>query len=473
MAEEVPTTKASHREPLSVLWRALAMPQTLMALLGLVALAVALATLVPQIPAQARDDPQAWLAVQSGPLLSVNGLFRALLLYDIYHSFWYRLLLTLTGLTLFVWLVDSAELAWRATGRKPWPPTAFAQWGSRAGQVCVLSHLGTEETRGRLSDLLAADGYHLADVSGLSTPNLVAERHGRTLWSRPLLLAALLLALLSLAVVTTWGWQSPDWQPAPGDTWSVGHGTSLRLRLDSFAPQPGTSDSLCDYQSQMTWLEGNEPIGQSVISQGQPATLRGISVHQVDCVPAVRLRAWDKAGHPLALRTADGEVSLPGKVDIRFASPESQPLVFLPDKDLLISLSFAPLTANGQPLLGVTLMRNGGANPEPLGGLSASGSLAADDLRLDADLSYRPLLRVSHRPAMSLALTGLSLALLALAVAWLAPARLLWIAIAPYQDSAGPAAGSQVRLLVPAGTNHERWLPALANRLDEVLHDAA
>jgi hypothetical protein len=468
MAKENPTTQASHLEPLSIVWRVFAAPQTLMVLLAGVALSLALACLIPQIPPQDLADPQAWLAVQTGPLATASSPLRALGLYDVYHSFWFRLLLVLTGLTLFVWMVDAADLAWRATSRRPWPSTAFVHWGSHPAQARVPSFLSPEQALAQLHAFLGEQGYHWAGVPDLPAPNLVAARRGAALWSRPVALGALLLALIGLAILGSWGWQEADWHPAPGDTLHVGHDTPYGVRLDSFMPGSDPGGGLCTYQSQITWLENDEPLGQGLAANGQPVTFRGLALRQMGYVPALQLRAWDENGQPLTLQLAGSERIAAGRIDVAFASTQSQPLVLILDGDLLLSFRFEPVGANGQPLLQLFLISNGGANPELVGTLSESGSLSAHNLQIDVDLAYRPILQVSHSPAASLILGGLLLGLVALAVAWLVPARLVWLSVAPGEEEE-----ALVRLLAPAGGDPGRWLPRLAARLGEVLADDA
>ncbi len=468
MAEKIPTAGSSRLEPLSLLWRVFAAPQTLMVLLGLLAVALALASLVPQIPPQARDAPQAWLALQSGPLASGNSLIRVLNLYDIFYSFWFRALLALIGLTLFVWVVDSAEFARLCTGATACPPATFTHWGSRAQQIRVASPFEPEETLARLRELLAGLGYRFVEVVDLPVPNLVAVRRGAVLWSRPLAFAALLLALVGLAIVGIWGWQGADWHPGPGDVWQVGHGSSLHLRLDAFGPAPNSAGRLCDYRSEITWLQADAPLEQAIVGVGRPTTTQGVTARQVSIVPYVKLQAWDESGQPLALQPAGSQRALPSEVEVLFPSSTAQPLVLIPGRDLLLTLSFEAVGPQGKPQLQVFLLRNGGAESQRLGTLSQSGSLSGDDLRLDVDLAYRPVLQVSHSPAMGLALGSLAVALVALAVGWLLPPRTIWMAVA----SAEPDE-SLVRLLTPAGARQVRWLQRLADRLGEVLADDA
>jgi hypothetical protein len=466
MAEEFPNERVSRFEPLSVLWRVFSAPQTLMVVAGLIALSLVVATVVPQIPLQALDDPNTWLAVQSGSVAAQNSLVRMLHLYDVYHSFWFRLLLVLAGMTLFVWLVDGAELAWRASRRKTWPQEAFAHWRHRASQARVLSSVDTGDALDRVRRFLTAHRYHWAEVAGFPVPNLVASRRGASLWALPVALFAFLAALVGLAIMGTWGWQSADWQPAPGDTWIVGHDSPLRLRLDGFAPPSGETGQPCAYRSQLTWMEGDTSLNEVSLAAGRPVTRQGITVRQVGYVPVARMRATDDAGRPLALLPAGEERSLPGQVDVTFASPEARPVVLVPDENLLLMLAFEPPDPGGAASLQVALLEDGGTRVRPAGAVSESGSVEVDGVRLDLALAYRPLLRVGHRPAMGLLVAGMALGLLALAVGWLWPARLVWFSVAPGKESE-----TLVRMLAPLGPGESRWLPRLAADLREVLSD--
>jgi hypothetical protein len=468
MAEENPTAKASRFEPLSWLWRAFAAPQTLMLLLGLIALALMLASLIPQIPPQSLGDPQTWLAVQPGLLGSGNSLVRTLVLYDVYHAFWFRLLLVLTALALFVWLVDAADLAWQATRRKSWSPAAFAHWGHRAAQTRLFSALEQDDVLARLGEFLTQHGYRWVHVPDLPLPNLVAGHRTATLWSRPVALGAWLLALIGLATMGAWGWQGPEWQPAPGEILAVGHDTPYRVRLDSFEPEAGADGRLCNYQSRVTWLKGEEPVAQDQAANGWPATFQGIALRQVGFVPAVDLRVWDDAGRSLALQLPGIEQNVLNGMDVLFASPAAQPLVLIPARDLYLSFAFEPFGADGRPSLSVILLHTGETDAQLVGVLSESGTLTADGLRIGVALTYRPILQASHRPVMGLVLGGLSVGIAALVVGWLVPARLVWIAVAP-----GDEDESLIRLLAPPGAGRGEWLPQLAARLREALADDA
>jgi hypothetical protein len=314
MTEPKPAPTASRPEPLSLLWRFFAAPPTLLILVSLLALSLVLSTLIPQIPQEQSADPQAWLAVEPGALNLNSGLVRTLGLSDLYHALWFRLLLALTGLALFTWTVDAADLAWRAA-RGRWTRAALALWGSRPLQDCVSSAYPAEEVQARLGSFLARQGYRWAGVADQPLPTGVAVRRLVALWAQPLALAALLMALLSLAVLANWGWQNEDWRPAVGGSQVIGHNTPYTLRLDAYTSDPDGEGRLAA-ESTVTWLEDDKTVAQDLVREGWPATRAGLAVRQVGQVPGVTIHGTDKAGESLRLQSGSGaayESGLPSR----------------------------------------------------------------------------------------------------------------------------------------------------------------
>jgi len=464
MAEK--TQGATRFEPLSILWRFFAAPQTLLVLFGLLALILALGTLIPQIPAQASNDPQAWLSVQPGWLGQGNGLVRVLSLFDIFHSFGFRMLLALTALCLFVRTVEGVELAWRAMGRSPWMMSAFGFWGRRPPQIQVSSDLSPDEIEARLDTFLTGQGYWLRRVLSQGAPNLVAGHHSTMLWTRPLGYGALLLALTGLAIAGTWGWQSEHWQRIPGESRALGHDTPYTIRLDRFRMQLGDGQRLENVYSEITWLEGETELGQDVIGTGRPARRDGVTVRQVGYVPVVRLRGWDRDGQPLTLETGEDVLSVTGAAEIRFISPKDQPVVLAPDHDLFLALTFEPLCMAGRPALLLDRIHERESERQPLGVLYESGSVPVDGLRLDVELFFIPVLSADSLPAMWLVVAGMVLVVGTLAAGWIIPPKLVWI-----MASRGEKEETLVQVLALPGAGIYRWLPELTDRLRRVLRD--
>lgn len=439
-----------------------------MVLMGLLALALALSAFIPQIPPQARDDPQAWLAIQAGPFRQGGDFIRALGLFDLYHSFWFRFLLVLTGLSLFVRAVDSVEVARQATGRKPWTIGTFRLWGKTPPRTGLPSSMSVEEVMAQLDNLLGEQGYWWTTVTDQADSHRVAGRHRGVFWARPLGYVALLLALVGLAIAGDWGWHSDPWQPVAGELHAVGYGTPYIVRLDAFHINLVDGQRLQDYYSEVTWLEDNRELGKDVVGVGRPARRQGVTLRQLGYLPVVRMRGQDAEGQPLVLETEEDVWSVAGEAEFRFSSIDAQPLVLISGHDLFLALSFEPMCAEGIPALYVDRIGGGGAERQRLGVLYESGWVYVDGLQLEVDLSFAPILRVDSHPGVGLVVAGMALVVVALLVNWIVPPRLAWIAVEP-----GTRSQTRIQILELPGAGANRRLLNLKSRLQEVLGNDA
>ncbi len=453
------------------MWRLFSAPVTLLILLALLAASLILSTLIPQIPPDTSANSQSWLVLQPEALSPSNDLAQALGLYGIYDAFWFRLLLVLTGLALFVWAIESAEPAWRAS-RGRWTPSALASWGSHPLRTRLLVSCTPAQVQAKLGSYLAGRGYRMTEVTrsqGIETaPNWVASRRRALLWARPLAFAGLLLALLGLAIVAIWGWQSGRWQPAVGERLVVGHGTGYTIRLDAFKPLTaveGKPDG-GQYESRITWLVGDQPVGQGMAGVGRPATRDGLAVRQIDYVPDVTLRGVDQAGKPVSFLPGGVTSQAAEQVSLAFGSSETQQVIVLPDQGFFLLLDLDPTSDGADPLLRLALLRSAEAEQQSLAVLRQSGEVSFDGLKLDVDLGYRPVVQVDYRPGMTLVIAGIVLAVVGLAVGRLFGSRLVWVAVAPAEDK------TAVHLLAFGGVGESDGFLQLAAQLQEGLTDA-
>lgn len=469
MAEERPPVEMSQPEPLSVLWRVLSAPQTLLVLMGLLALTLVLGTWIPQIPPEESSDPQAWLAAQPGLFGQLSSVVRTLGLYDLYRTFCFRLLLVLSGLAIFVRAVDAAELALQATGRRGRASAMPPPWQSSLPPRQVPAPLPLAEVRPRIEEWLAGQRYRHEEVQASpESPavTLIASHRAPSLWLRPVGYAALLLALAGLFVAGSWGWQDESVQLLPGEVRSAGHGTSLAYRLDSFRLRMDRHGHLAGYESEITWLDGQAEIGREAAGIGRPARQSGLALHQAGFVPSVQLSGQTATGQPLRLEGSSAEMGSGDRVLVRFALPDDQPLVFVPLLDRFVALTFEPECDGGRPAVHLDLIDADGENRQRLGSLGSSGTLPLGDGQLSVELSFVPVLRLESRPALALSFAGALVALLALGLAWALPPRLAWLGLAPAGED-----GSAVGVTALPGAGQREWLAGLAGGLEEALQD--
>jgi hypothetical protein len=238
--------------------------------------------------------------------------------------------------------------------------------------------------------------------------------------------------------------------------------------LDHFDLEVGEDQRLKRAVGGITWLDSETELGQDVIGTGQPAKRGGVTIRQVGYVPVVRMRVRDQDGRSLVLETGEDVVSVAGPAEIRFSSPEDQPVVLVPEQDLYLALSFEPLCETGRPALHVDRLQEEGSQRQPLGILYESGPVPMDGLRLDVELVFAPILRADSLPGLWLVVASMILVVIALAADWLLPPRLLWIAMSQQEEGR-----TLVQVLALPGAGIYPWLPQLADRLRAALRDDA
>lgn len=453
------TPTARRPEPLSILWRVLAAPQTLMALSGLLILALAAAILIPQLPLSARGDAAAWLALQDGLSGSFGGVLRSLGLYDIFDTLGFRLVMVAIALVLLVRAVEATSTAWHAVGRGRWRASSFSSWSPGEPARDLPSSLPLAEARNRVDRALKSYGYRVQEVADAPVPALIAVRRPALLWALPVAYGALLVAWAGLAVLGTLGWRDVDWTPAAGQSQPVGHGTPYLLRLDAFDPAATGFGS-----AQVAWLEGDGVLSQGRAAMGSPATWTGISARLTGLVPDLTVRGSDAQGNPLVLQEEGQGVGLPTQVEVLFSSPQAQPLVYLPQQDLFLVFSFEPPGTATTPTVRLDLVRTEGGERLASQTIGSGQTVDLGGLHFVVGLSLRPILRVDYLPGVSLIIAGLLVALVAVVAGLWKPQRLVWIALGP-----GEQGTTRVHVAAPTGLLGFAWLPDLARLLEEFL----
>jgi hypothetical protein len=466
VVEENSTPDGPGREPLSVLWHLFAAPQTLLVVMGLLALALIVGALIPQPVLQGTAEPAAWPVAQPGLGAGGGGLIGALGSDQVYRSFGLRLLLIFTFLILFVRTAEAADQAWHVTRHAGWRYGSQPAWEAQTHRFQLSASVDYETARDRIRRFLGRHGYGWSDQGSHPEHAPVARRRPGVLWARPLGYAGLLVAGLGLVIVESWGWQEELWRPRPGESRSVGHGSPYVLRLKSFDLQMDEGGRLQGHRAQVTWLQDGAVVHEAEVKVGAPATYDGLTVRSVGFAPVVTMRAWDGQGNPLPLETAAQDFGIRTQVDVPFAWPEEQPLVFIPGQDYFLLLSFQPRCGQASPVLHVDLIREAGSEQVRVGSLTGSGELSFEGLRLDVALSYVPLLGVDHRPGMVLIVGGLALGLIALAANWVASPHVMWLILEPRsEDETG------IQLISLPGVRARQKSAQIASRLQGVLAD--
>jgi len=305
-----PTAVARRRsspDPTVVLWRALGSIELCAALLGLLGAASLAASLLPQMPLEVRTgaSPLAeWLLGRREQFGSLTPWMQAMSLFDVAHSWWFRLLIATLGVSLSVAVLRRAPAVLGASGRAV-PRARRSPAGSRSQARLVRtigSSLAEADARGVVVRTLRSLGYRLEAASAVGEPAVL--RATRRRWARYGSLAAhvgLLLVLCASVVGAVTGFRDNNVMLVEGSTLPIGHGTGLSLRNDGFTPswRPEV-DVAQDFTTLTTLLKGGNPVVENhAVRVNAPLRYNGVTVHQASFGPAVELRLTGADGAPL------------------------------------------------------------------------------------------------------------------------------------------------------------------------------
>jgi cytochrome c biogenesis protein len=506
-------------ETAAVAWRRLRRMSTALYLLLALAAITVVGTFIPQEPV-IPQTVASWRQGTAGPGQDVAAVFDQLGLFDIFGSWWFTALVVLLAISLIGCLVPRTRGFWRTVRQPPAPGRNLRRLTHHAEVASSLPPAQAVEAadavlarhrlrRRRLAPSQAPTGHH----------QLAAER-GHAREGGSLLFHVSFFVVLAGALVgamfgmeahvnvvegeafadTPVGYGSYE----PGRFWSLDDHPGFTVRLDEFAatyhddtdPDDGVRSSLIadDFSSQLTILEGGEPVSSGTVRVNEPLSHAGLSIYQIRFGYAPKVRVTTGDGDVLTADTTNlveqGQSMVwTGVLPVERSSQQNQialELALLPDaamndQGMPVSRSNEPVN----PRLAATLWygelglqrnrparqfdrQSGNRLPQPVI-LSPGERGTFEPLGLQVafpELPYWSGFQVSHEPGRGLLLAGAGMLLAGLIPSLYAYRRRVWVDAAPDGDGS--------RVVVAGVARHrsdrfaERW-PELAGELSEAV----
>lgn len=382
------------------LLRILGHPLWLLILLSLTALAFAAHLWLPQAPTALGADVAARAAWQNTTAASLPAasLLSLLGLLDLAHNPGLRILIGLLAATLVLRLFDALLLAWSTRRLAPperWLPRLNLierqQPGSAGGP-------GWKPSLERLFERWQVASYPAAGASA-AYDEVFGDRNQRLTWAAILLELGLLLALLSLALNLSRGWQIDALSLGPGQSASLAPFSPDLVRLD----ESGATLELCC---------------RRVISAPLAPSLRlaapglRLSVQQLGAALSLSAEA---DGQVVPLQAVEQSSAPSPALVLRFPGERSERAVALPQRNLFLRLVALP----GEQF---SLQALDGANNVLLTEtIAANATLMVGDVSLHVQPSHYALVSVVARPWQWLLIPACLLALTGLLLRWRFP----------------------------------------------------
>jgi|GEM_PF-3254065 len=273
-------------------------------LILILAAATTLGTILPQISPGLRDFPQDYAdfmsraQVRFGP---VTAVMAAAGLFDLYNSFWFRLLILLICYSIIVCTLNR----WGPTLRLINPQTvrsseAFLNSLSERAQFSGVP-LVPAAAATALTGALKRSRYRvLREVAPSGEVFLYADRDR---WSKMVTYfshAALVLLIITAVGLTQVGWREQSVFMAPNQALKLGHGTDFTVRQTNFRIEKfAGSNDVKEYWCDLTINRGGQDVVKKTIRVNDPLRYEDINFFLVQYQAVASFRALDSGGHAL------------------------------------------------------------------------------------------------------------------------------------------------------------------------------
>lgn len=308
-------------------------------------------------------------------------------------------------------------------------PAAWREWrrpGQVSGGPTLEIPLAADRARppepSVLAGVLRSAGYRVGAAAGATprrAPTLRAVRRG---WSRPLALlshAALVCVVVGAAIGAAFGSET-RFSLLPGEEAFIAdprEGGTAAVRLDDFQAEFGADGRPRRLDTHVTLLRDGRAVDQHTLRVNEPASLDGHLVHAWTYGPAVTLRVVTLGGRPLL----DGPLPLDAVVGGRQGR-----VVELPTLDAALGVSLVDAAANE---IGVSLAAPGGTDAVRLRP-GEERRLGGVNVRLEAFAAYVTFL-ARRDPGLGILFAGAIALTISLATALWFPRQRVMLRLLP------------------------------------------
>jgi cytochrome c biogenesis protein len=409
---------------LTRLWRFLGSTGLAVVLLVAVLLGALVGTLFPQLTPDTAADPAAsarWLTAAREKYGFLFGLYRALGLFDVYHSPWFLALVAALVLNTVVCTVDRLRVLWRAVTARPRIEHADTFYERMPNRIS-LAIASVEQGEQALRRVLGRRHYPVMAEHQNGVTYLFAERNRLARLATLVTHTSLVLLVLGTLWSSLGGWRERAVALGPGQVYDVGHGQSFAVRSDGLEIERYPTGQPSDYRAHLAVLEKGTEVKRKTVRVNDPLTYRGVSFYLYSYGPAGRVRATNAEGQPVLLQAEAGQEGTPGEVTLNFAGEGDGQEIVVPSLDLVMRLVFY----YQGPSLFVQATRSGETKPFGAGSIRGGDSLEIGDVTFEFALDRYIVLQVVHDPGFKWVILAGFLVMGGLIFSFYFPHKRLW-----------------------------------------------
>lgn len=440
-------------------------------LLGLLGSAVVVGTMILQRPMAREGQIEQIYAPQTVRLLNALGLF------DVFHTWWFILLLGLLGANIVLASIERFPQVWRLYARPHWlADEAFVRAQPFHREIPLGAH-SPEEALARAGQRLARLGYPVRAES-LRQGTLYVEKHRLARLAPYFVHTSLLLIFAGAIVDGTWGFRGfvslgPGMRVEAADSLSAQGAPrplGFTVRCDAAGMDKYPDGTPRQYWSRLAIEEGGREVLRKQIYVNDPLTYRGVRFFQASYAPSgapgkLELdAAWMEGG-----ATRHQTVSLlPGQASPLGDQGAQVELVdLLPDFVLQGNVVSSRSDEPRNPAIHLRVTRPGGRQASVWFFPKAAEMNAPNDTGFtfqlrDLQMQYTSGLEVAHEPGQNLIWGGCLLLTGALMLALYFAHFRIWGVVGHDPRQRG-------RLVLVLGGQTNKYREGFARRFDELV----
>ncbi len=309
----------------------------LVLILGIAALVLA-GTLIDQVPASVLSDSRAysqWLTVEHQKYGAWTNVFDRLQLFNVFHAFYFRLVLAALALNIMVCTANRLRAIWIAAfhTRVRMGQPFFEHARFRARMEVALTPAEAAE---KMRRTLRRSRYHVKLDRDAQSVAVFGDLNRLSPFGTIFTHLSLILILGGAVAGGIWGFKDSEFIVSEGATRPLGNGTNVSVRLDQFVDEYYVDGPPRDFRSDVVVFDGGKQVKQGSIRVNSPLRYNGIAFHQSFYGQTAIVKVEDASGKtifndsvPLAWQTNDGQrpigsFSLPAQgLDVYVIGPQS------------------------------------------------------------------------------------------------------------------------------------------------------
>lgn len=297
-------------------WRFFTSVRLALILILIIAAAVMAGTLLDQAPASVFGDSaayQQWLDLARGKYGTTwANIFNFLQLFNVFHSWWFRVLVALLTANIIVCSINRWKGIWTTAFRtRVRMGDAFFQH-SRFNATMVAP-MSLDTAAERVKRALSRARYRVQTQADAGSVAIYADRYRLSKFGTFFSHLSIVMILAGTIVGSLWGFSDGQFIVAEGTTRDVGHGTGLSVRLEHFTDEYFLEGPPKDYRSELVIYNNGVEVKQGETHVNSPLSYHGVVFHQAFFGQTAVMQVKDASGAelwnapvPLAWQSVNG-----------------------------------------------------------------------------------------------------------------------------------------------------------------------